>query len=36
MEQDLDGMFNRLIGITHAKYEEDLEKLEMVFTTKKQ
>ncbi|MGX4586902.1 late competence protein ComER [Paenibacillus chitinolyticus] len=36
MEQDLDGMFNRLIGITHAKYEEDLEKVEAVFTTKKQ
>ncbi|MVO99490.1 late competence protein ComER [Paenibacillus lutrae] len=35
MDHDLDGMFNRLIQITHAKYEEDLEKVESVFATKR-
>jgi competence protein ComER len=31
MEHELDGMFNRLIRITHAKYNEDLEKAEAMF-----
>ncbi len=31
MERELDGMFNRLIRITHAKYEEDLEKVGAMF-----
>jgi len=31
MEHELDGMFNRLIRITHAKYEEDLEKVGAMF-----
>jgi competence protein ComER len=31
MEHELDGMFNRLIRITHAKYEEDLEKVDIQF-----
>jgi competence protein ComER len=31
MELELDGMFNRLIRITHAKYEEDLEKVGAMF-----
>lgn len=31
MEKELDGMFNRLIDITHAKYHEDIEKVENLF-----
>lgn len=31
MEHELDGMFNRLIRITHAKYHEDLEKVDAMF-----
>lgn len=31
MEHELDGMFNRLIRITHAKYQEDLEKVGAMF-----
>lgn len=31
MEHELDGMFNRLIRITHAKYREDLEKVDSQF-----
>ncbi|MDF2927721.1 MAG: competence protein [Paenibacillaceae bacterium] len=31
MEHELDGMFNRLIRITHAKYHEDLEKVGVMF-----
>jgi competence protein ComER len=31
MDCELDGMFNRLIRITHAKYHEDLEKVEAMF-----
>lgn len=31
MSTELDGMFNRLIGITHAKYYEDVEKVENLF-----
>ncbi|WP_127579764.1 late competence protein ComER [Paenibacillus koleovorans] len=31
MATELDGMFNRLIGITHAKYHEDVEKVENLF-----
>lgn len=31
MEHELDGMFNRLIRITHSKYNEDLEKVEAMF-----
>lgn len=31
MEHELDGMFNRLIRITHAKYKEDLEKVDAQF-----
>jgi competence protein ComER len=31
MSTELDGMFNRLIGITHAKYYEDVEKVESLF-----
>ncbi|MCR8645727.1 late competence protein ComER [Paenibacillus sp. N1-5-1-14] len=35
MEGELIGVFNKLVHITHAKYEEDLEKVESLFTTKK-
>lgn len=31
MEHELDGMFNRLIRITHAKYERELEKVTSMF-----
>lgn len=31
MDAELDGMFNQLIRTTHAKYEEDLEKVEAAF-----
>jgi len=31
MEHELDDMFNKLIRITHAKYEEDLEKVSNMF-----
>lgn len=31
MDHELDGMFNRLIRITHAKYHEDLAKVEAAF-----
>ena len=31
IEQEVDGMFNRLIRITHAKYAEDLEKVSSMF-----
>ncbi|MCD1258452.1 late competence protein ComER [Paenibacillus athensensis] len=34
MEEELSGMFARLIHATHAKYEEDLEKAGLLFTTK--
>ncbi|WP_442603662.1 late competence protein ComER [Paenibacillus sp. KN14-4R] len=36
MEGELIDVFNKLVRITHAKYEEDLEKVESLFTTKKQ
>lgn len=31
IENDLDGMFNRLIHVTHAKFDEDLEKVTAKF-----
>lgn len=31
MDAELDGVFNQLIRTTHAKYEEDLEKVEAAF-----
>lgn len=31
MAEELDGMFNQLIRTTHAKYEEDLMKVEAIF-----
>lgn len=34
MEQEMTGMFNRLIRATHAKYGEDLEKAELQLTAK--
>ncbi|UJF35027.1 late competence protein ComER [Paenibacillus hexagrammi] len=34
MERDLSGMFERLIRATHGKFEEDLEKAELLFTLK--
>lgn len=33
MENELDGMFIELVHTTHAKYEEDLAKVESLFTT---
>jgi competence protein ComER len=33
MENELDGMFIQLVHTTHAKYEEDLAKVESLFTT---
>lgn len=34
MENELNGMFNRLIRITHAKFDEDLEKTTSIFKRK--
>jgi competence protein ComER len=34
MQDDLTGMFNRVIRATHAKYEEDIEKSDLLFTVK--
>jgi competence protein ComER len=34
MEAELGEMFNQLVRTTHAKYEEDIEKLENLFTAK--
>lgn len=33
MENELDGMFIQLVHTTHAKYEEDLAKVDSLFTT---
>ncbi|MBP1992894.1 late competence protein ComER [Paenibacillus eucommiae] len=34
MNENLSGMFNKVIQATHAKYEEDLEKAELLFAAK--
>jgi competence protein ComER len=31
MSEEFNGVFNQLIRVTHAKYEEDLEKIETAF-----
>jgi competence protein ComER len=33
MESEISGMFNRIIHATHAKYEEDLEKANLLFAS---
>jgi competence protein ComER len=36
MESEMSGIFQRVIHATHTKYEEDLEKAELLFTLKQQ
>lgn len=35
MQKELRGLFNNLVRTTHSKYEEDLEKVEVLFSTEK-
>ncbi|MNG18786.1 late competence protein ComER [compost metagenome] len=36
LEKELCGVFSQVITATHAKYEEDIEKAEQLFTLKQQ